>query len=151
MKKKSNVGGNQKNNDEINLTPRQSRTIIALMSSRTNTEAAKIAKVSERTIYEWRKEPEFLAALQAAEFETLDAATRRIVTGNAKALDALDDLITKAANESVRRQAAMDWITLLFRFQEARDVYQRLNDLEKEFKDVEKHHQANILHGSGIS
>jgi hypothetical protein len=50
-----------------NLTAPQRRAIRALMESRTNGEAAKLARIGEATLYRWLGDPIFKAALQEAE------------------------------------------------------------------------------------
>ena len=113
------------------LTAKQSRAIGFLLTSRTIGEAAKAAGVSERTLYSWLGMPAFRDALRSAEKQAVENATRRLMAGQGKALDALEALITKGRNEGVRRAAAMDWLGMLLKFRDLTDIDQRLTALEQ--------------------
>lgn len=121
-----------------NLTSKQIRGITALLSSRTIGEAAQKADVSERTIHAWLTEADFRAELRSAENETIEFATRRLLSGQQQALDSLELLATKGRSESVRRQAANDWLNLLLKFRDLQDIDQRLEDLEAAVFENEK-------------
>jgi hypothetical protein len=115
------------------LTTKQSRAIVCLLSSRTIADAAKAAQISERTIFRWLKNnSDFRAALWATAQASVSIAARRLVSGQGKALDALEFLLERAQNEAVRRQAALDWLNLSTRFLDIYDFQNRMTRLEKE-------------------
>ena len=112
------------------LTTRQRTAITALLSGPSVKHAAKVVKIGERTLYRWLHEPAFQAALQAAENDAMDEASRMLLAGQSKALYTLAELMGKAASEQVRRQAAKDWLDLWLKVRELRDLEKRLIELE---------------------
>jgi hypothetical protein len=112
------------------LSSKQRKAIAALLSERTIEDAAKAIVITSRTIYRWMESNEFRNALLEAEGLAVDAATRRLISGNDVALDTLADLMVKAESESVRRQAASDWLTHLIKMRELRNIEKRLTALE---------------------
>lgn len=117
------------------LTPKQARAVGFLITSRTIAEAAKLSEVSERTLYSWLGMAEFRDALRSAEKQTVENATRRLIAGQGKALDALEALITRGRNEGVRRAAAMDWLGLVLKFRDLTEIEARLSALEKQARN----------------
>jgi len=115
------------------LSSKQRKAIAALLSSRTIEDAAKAIAITSRTIYRWMESNEFRNALLEAEGLAVDVATRRLIGGNDVALDTLADLMVKAESESVRRQAASDWLTHLIKMRELRNIEKRLTALEAAF------------------
>jgi hypothetical protein len=93
--------------------------------------AAQAAAVGYRTLWRWlQNEPNFRAALYQAESATIDEAGRRLLAGQAQALDTLESLMANAKVESDRRLAAVAWMDFVLRWRELRNVEQRLADLE---------------------
>lgn len=115
---------------ESELTTRQRRSIAALLTERSLPDAARLANVGERTLYRWLEQPGYQKALRSAETEVIDAASRRLLIGQGKALDTLSKLMTSAESESVRRQAARDWIDLWLKIREFASFENRLAELE---------------------
>lgn len=113
-----------------NINPRQRAAIAALMSSPTVKAAAEKVNVGSRTLYRWMANPEFQAALQAAEDETMAEAARLLLAGHTQALATLAALMKNARNEQVRRQSAKDWLDLWLRVHELRSLEKRLIELE---------------------
>ena len=112
------------------LSPRQARAISALLVC-TVAEAAEVSSISRSTLYRWLDDPEFTAALRQAEGELLDAATRRLLAGQAAALDALEELIDHpGTSDGVRRQAARDWLEICLRYRAMHDLEGRIAELE---------------------
>ena len=129
---------NKQETADIGISTKQTRAIVCLLESKTVGEAAKKAQVGERTLYTWLSDVDFRKALKEAESETINLATRRLMTGQGQALDTLEVLMTKAKHESTRRQAAIDWLNMLLRFREQVDNESRLAELEEIVKD--NHH-----------
>jgi hypothetical protein len=112
------------------LTTKQTKAVIALLTNRTLTEAAAVANISPRQLYRWLELPEFIAALRVIESQVLGEATRRLLTGMGEALDTLHDLMTSAQSESVRRSAADNWLAQTLRVRELVELERRLAALE---------------------
>jgi transposase-like protein len=112
------------------LSSKQRKAIAALLSQRTIEDAANRIGISSRTIYRWMESDVFRTALLDAECQAVDEATRRLIGGKDTALDTLADLMVKAESESVRRQAASNWLAQLLKMRELRNIEQRLIALE---------------------
>lgn len=114
-----------------NLTAPQRRAIRALMESRTNGEAAKLARIGEATLYRWLGDPIFKAALQEAEAQAAGNTTRRLSTGTTLALDVLIAILENdEAGDSLRLQAARVWLDNYHRARDDGDLDRRLTELE---------------------
>lgn len=115
-----------------NLTPRQRRSIAALLSCRNIPEAARVAKVGERTLYRWMTKTSFRAALVQAEEEAIDAATRRLLGLQNAAIDTLGNVLKDVDNSpNVRISAARSVLDFLLKLRELRNVESRLIALEQ--------------------
>jgi hypothetical protein len=113
------------------LSTRQQRTIGVLLAARNVREAAKQAKVHERTLYTWLGEPAFRAALYEAEGHLIDAATRRLLHHQDVALSVILSIMANPVNPaSVRLKAAQSVLDQLLKLRELRNVEQRLSALE---------------------
>jgi hypothetical protein len=118
-------------NDKPVLTPRQKRAITALLTESDAKAAAVSAKVGYRTLCRWLTFEYFRQALTAAEGAALDATTRRLLAGQSKALDALEGLIKSSQSETVKRQAAVNWLDTLLKLLELRNIEQRVTAIEE--------------------
>ena len=117
------------------IKPKQTRAIAYLLTCRTIGEAAEQAKVSERTLHAWLKDHNFRIALREAEKQTVDIAIRRLISGQSKALDTLENLMSTARHESTRRQAAVDWLNFLLRYRNLIELDERITNLERQLTD----------------
>jgi hypothetical protein len=119
-------------NESDELTPRQRRTIAALLSSRSVPDAAQAAHVGARTLYRWLTEPKFRAALVDAEGGAIDQATRRLIGMQDGAIDLLADVMQDMkVNTAVRLRAAQNVLDYLLKLRELRNVEGRLAALEE--------------------
>jgi hypothetical protein len=116
---------------ENSITAKQTKAIAALLTSRTIGEAAKSAGVAERTLYTWLKHADFRKALREAQSELLDNAARRLASGQTAALDTLERLIHSARHESTKLTACVQWLNLFLRFNEVKNIDERLTELER--------------------
>lgn len=113
------------------LTTQQHRAIAALLSSRNVAEAAHQARVGERTMYRWMKDPPFRAALLEAEGEAIDVATRRLLGAQEKAIDTVVAMLDDpCVPKWLQLQAAQMLITNLLKLRELRNIEERLTALE---------------------
>jgi hypothetical protein len=113
------------------LTPKQIRLIQALMTNPTQTKACEVAKVSRATLRRWLADPVFNQALIQAEGQALSDATRVLMSGRDSALGTLGKLMTGAASENVRRNAANDWLSLMYKSYELQTLEERVRKLEE--------------------
>ncbi len=76
--------------NETSLSPKQSRTIEALVTTGDISQAANLAQVGRSTVYRWLKEPLFKSTLNNATRDALDNLSRRMVALGTKAADTLE-------------------------------------------------------------
>lgn len=117
--------------DKDTLTRNQRRALAALLANRTVTAAAEVIGLRDRQIYRYLELPAFRAALAQAEAEQLNEAGRRLLAGQGRALDTLEEIIEDGAKDSDRRQAAATWLDFMFRYRDLAVLEQRLSELEQ--------------------
>lgn len=117
---------------ENDLNSRQRKALAALIANKTIGAAAAACELSEKTLRRYLAIPAFRLALIQAETALIDESGRRLLSGQQKALDALDNLIDGAAKESDKRLSAQAWMDLVLKLRELRNTEQRLTDLERE-------------------
>ena len=122
---------------QADLTPKQKKAVAALLTSRTQAEAAKTAQVGERTLKRWLAEDErFKAAYQHALRDLIAKASAKLSKGTDEAIDALLDVAACGESESARVSAAKAVLDQALRFSEFADVLQALTALEEANRDV---------------
>lgn len=120
--------------DENKITPQQQRAIAALLSTRNVAEAARTAKVGNRTLHRWLDDPTFRAHLASAEGNLIDAATRRLLQYQDAALTVVLTIMADQRHPaSVRLRAATSVIDYMLQLRELRNVEQRLSALEQAY------------------
>lgn len=103
------------------------------MTTRTVTAAAAQAKVTTRTIYRWLTDPDFKAALAAAEANVLAVTTRAVMAVMLAAVDTLKAAIDDPeAGHGVKVRAADLLLVHAPRLYELRTLEARLAALEEE-------------------
>jgi len=117
----------------VSLTRKQHRAIQALVEHQNIKDVVKFAGISESTLYRWLKQDNFRSTLQFALQQTSKEMIRRLVAGRSKALDTLEELLD-AKSESVRRNAARDWLELAYQHQEMQNLESRLSEIERKLK-----------------
>ncbi len=120
------------------LTPKQQRTIIALLSSRNLGAACKQAGVSRTTLSRWLEDPTFKEALSKARGEAIRETTIALIGCREMALEVLQNLMSNGTSESIRRQTAIDWLNMLLRFNDLSDIEARITRLEAEQQERNK-------------
>jgi hypothetical protein len=114
------------------LSPKQERAIVALLSEHNVTKAAAIAKVGDRTIYRWLSEPAFSKAYRKARREAFGQAIALTQRYAPLAVNTLAQVMTDAdAPPSAKVQAA----TTILRF--GRDGLE-LDDLAARIEALEE-------------
>lgn len=119
---------------EKTLSPNQEKAIPVLISSATNTEAARILDISEVTLYEWLKNPVFKCKLEVERNAIIEAAIGRLKQNAIKAVDTLVELLSSNA-EPIKRGAANDILTHLFKYKEQIEIEQRIEAIEKYYNN----------------
>lgn len=114
------------------LTPRQQRAIAALLSTSTTAEAAREAKIAERTLRRWLAEDEaFKRILATAEADLIAHATRRLLGLQDKAVEVIERVLDDAdVGVSTKLRAADMVFGYGLRLRELHGIEQRLSDLE---------------------
>ena len=92
------------------LSPAQRRAVVAVLASRTVTAAAEKAEVSLRTLTRWLADPDFQAALTAAEADLLAVTTRQLLSSTMAALGVVGTIMTGDGPPGVRLRAATTWL-----------------------------------------
>lgn len=113
------------------LTEKQRRALIALIGARNIQDAAKIARVGERSLYRWLATADFRSALLVAEGEAIDMATRRLIGLQDQAIDALTEVLNdKEVSQAVRVRASQIVLEYLMRMRDLRNLESRLVKIE---------------------
>lgn len=113
------------------LNIKQLAAVRSLLSSPDVRAAAAAAGCAERTIYRWLTEAPFQAALDAAQDQALDAASRGLVALTSQAIEVLSDVLTSPlAKSSSKLRAAEIVLSNALRLTETRDLLRRISALE---------------------
>lgn len=113
------------------LTGKQKKGIAALLSEPTQAEAAGTAGVGPRTLSRWLQQPEFRAALQAAENDAINEAIRHLARMQSSAAKVIDDILgDDEISPTVRLRAAVSVFDLLIRLKSFNQLEERISTLE---------------------
>jgi len=116
------------------LSPKQRRTVAALLTEPDTTAAAKAAGVSRDTLYRWLAEPAFQAALRDAEASAIAAVSRSLVRLAERAAATLDGAMTDpAAASSTKVRAADIVLARLLQVRELVALETRVAELEARY------------------
>ena len=111
-------------------TTNQSKAIVALLSGKTNSQAAQSAGVTERTIYRWLSDPSFRSELSEAERQMIESATRQMSSLQEKAINILEQLLeSQDVSPHTRLSIANSILRLSLAFRD-RNIERRLYQLE---------------------
>jgi transposase-like protein len=124
--------------NEVSL--KKQKAIVALLSSKAMSGAAQEAGVNERTLRRWLNEdPEFQAALKAAEADVLGDTVRRLTGAAESALTVILMIMLQSSNNaSVRLRAALSVLEQLIKLRELSVMEERLARLEEYLGEREK-------------
>lgn len=114
---------------------RQAKMIVALLDPRHRTQEAACAAVGvpERTLQNWLKNPDFVAALRQAEGAAIDESVRRLVSVSAAADATIVSIMADKDNSpGVRLRAAGMVKDQLIGLRTLRNIEQRLAALERD-------------------
>ena len=112
-------------------TSKKSKAIVALLSGKTNSQAAQSAGVTERTIYRWLSDPSFRSELSEAERQMIESATRQMSSLQEKAINVLDQLLeSQDVSPQIRLSTAKSILRLSLGYRD-RNIERRLHVLEE--------------------
>jgi hypothetical protein len=119
------------------ISAKQQLALDVLLAGGDNPTAARAARVNERTIRKWMREPAFLAALTSAQDATLDQVTTDLVKAAGGAVALLKATVDNTdAALGLRLQAARTLLDAALRWRELRDVERRLDALEQAINET---------------
>jgi ACT domain-containing protein len=119
------------NNVENRLSNAQEVCIESLLSGKKITEACKEAHISRGAYYVWLKDDElFKDELERRRNEIVESSMEKLRCLMDKAVNKLDSLLT-SENEEVARKAANAIIEYSLKWNEAQDLEDRLEEIEK--------------------
>ena len=114
------------------LTPRQHRTILALLENPTVQSAAASAGTSSASVYRWLADDTFKTAFREAKLEIVRSAMARLQRASGQAVDTLLALMADSdVPASVRLAAAKAAIEMVHKSLENEDLSERISALEK--------------------
>lgn len=127
------AGNNAKTREKsTKLRSNQNKAIEAFLLGGNVTIAAHMAGVSERTIYTWRQDPDFKAALLAASDEQLADTVLALSGASLKAVRVLVGIMMKESTKDVVKiQAAALLLSNSLRLRELFGLEQRVRELEE--------------------
>ena len=120
----------RRNGGAEGLTTRQVRVLPELASARTIVEAAQRSGVGRTTIHRWCQNPAFLAELAMWQQEVVERARLKLANHTMHAVDVLGELL-ESEQDSVRRQAARDILSLVLHLEKHFEVIQRVEKVEE--------------------
>jgi hypothetical protein len=112
------------------LTARQQSALPELAGARSIQEAAGRSGIGRSTIYRWLQNPAFAAELRMWQQEVMEGARLKLTNHMMHAVDVLGGLL-ESENESIRRQAARDILTLVLHLEKHFEVVQRVEKVEE--------------------
>ena len=118
------------------LTPRQLNALPELASSRTIEEASERTGTGRATIYRWLRNPAFAMELYLYQQQVLEATRAKLASHMMRAVDVLGELL-QSENDSIRRQAARDILTVVLHLEKHFEVVQRVEKVEEAVKLAE--------------
>jgi len=112
------------------LTSTQLRAISYILESNSIEEAARKAKVSRGTLYNWMKEELFHEKLMEERTAIFNESLGLIKQATREAVNVLVDLL-KCKNETTRRLAAREILGFSIRITEIKDIEERVSKVEQ--------------------
>ncbi len=112
------------------LRPGQRRAVTALLSARTNAEAAEAGGCSERTLRRWRVDPAFVQALKVEARAASRQATASLLSAQTRAVRVLVGLMDNRRTDPVTRCRAAGLLLQHGQHAAADDLDARLNEMD---------------------
>lgn len=118
------------------MTQRKEKALRALLVSRTQAEAAKAAGISENTLREYLRDPEFIERYRQACGDMLRDAAQQARQGISPALETLREIAETPGNPQARIMAARSTLEYCLKLTERVDILERVEALEKSIKEA---------------
>lgn len=116
--------------EKATITAKQHVAVMALLSERTVTDAARVIGVDERTIYRWLKNETFKAALADAQAAAYDAMVRALSSLSASAVNVLADQLA-SGSAALRVKVALAVLDRLSAFYGLRQTESKIGEFEE--------------------
>lgn len=118
------------------LTAQKQKALAALLTYKTQEEAAKAAGISVRTIITYLNDPEFRREYEKAGGKLVEKATREIQTGMSDAIYVLRSILeSMTATDGSKISAARAVLEFGMRMTETVDLLKRVEALEDQSND----------------
>lgn len=122
-----------------NLTQKQHRALVALLTNPTKEAAAKAAGIESKTLRRYLANPEFREEYQKAFRSMVEDAARQAQQAIAPALSTLREIVEDTDEPAQARiQAARSTLEYALRLTEQLDMMGRIENLERAIKEREK-------------
>lgn len=114
------------------LGGKKEAAILALLSQRNVEEAARVAGISDRTLYRWLQEPDFDAAYRGARRAAFSQSTARLQQMSSAAVTTLGKIMVDASAPAASRVRAADSVlNHAAKAIEIEDIEARVSELER--------------------
>lgn len=113
------------------LNAKQNKALRAIITTPTIKEAADVSGISERTIYRYINDPQFMTAYRSLKSEIMRGVTNKIQLSSTTAIDTLVDVMENSKSDIARVQAASKILDLTYQTYETEDLEARLDAIEK--------------------
>lgn len=112
------------------MTERKEKALLALIANPDRKQAAKAAKITDRTLRSYFQDPEFQQAYTMAYREMVADATARATSLMNLSLETLEHIMRHGDSDATRTTAARITLEYSVRLRELSDVTERLTALE---------------------
>jgi hypothetical protein len=128
------------------LKPKQEEAIIALLSNRTVEDAARVVKITPRTLYRWLNEPDFDAAYRQMRRTAFGQSAARLQQASGAAVSVLLRVLTDPATPAAVKVRAVDSVldhaaTSI----EIEDIEARMAELERAADSAKRPRQRSAI------
>jgi phage terminase small subunit len=118
--------------ENVALSTKKQRAIVALLSSPSMTEAAAQAGVTTKTLERWLRDEDFVREYRAVRSQVMETAVARIQNAASEAVEALPRNLSPPAPASTQVRAAVSILALAAKGIEFYDLVQKVDELYRE-------------------
>jgi phage terminase small subunit len=115
--------------ENVALSTKKQRAIVALLSSPSMTEAAAQAGVTTKTLERWLRDEDFVREYRVVRSQVMETAVARIQHAATEAVEALRRNLVPPASPSVQIRAAVSILEFSVKGVEFYDLVQRVDEL----------------------